>query len=49
LKTSLKKENKPAAKVVSITQRKWLRYAAAAMVIGILTFSGIKYFKPPEC
>jgi hypothetical protein len=33
------KENKPVAKVVSLTNRKWFRYAAAAMVIGIVAIT----------
>lgn len=31
--------NKPKAKVVSITHRKWFRYAAAAVVVGIISMS----------
>lgn len=34
------KRNKPAAKVVSITQRKWFRYAAAAVVTGVVVLGG---------
>ncbi len=33
-------ENKPAAKVIAITSRKWFRYAAAAVVVGIVTLTG---------
>ncbi|MEO7982608.1 MAG: hypothetical protein ABI688_00875 [Bacteroidota bacterium] len=36
-------ENKPAAKVISMTGRKWLRYAAAAVVTGILVMSGFMF------
>jgi hypothetical protein len=35
---------KPAAKVISITHRKWFKYAAAAMVIGIITMAGLLLF-----
>jgi len=38
------KTNKPAAKVVSISQRKWLRYAAAAVVTGVIVLAGFIYF-----
>ena len=34
------KENKQATKIFSITYRKWFRYAAAAVVIGIVTLTG---------
>ncbi len=37
-----RKENKqPVAKVVSITRRSWLRYAAAAIVIGVVATVGL--------
>ncbi|NOT51693.1 MAG: hypothetical protein HOP10_10505 [Chitinophagaceae bacterium] len=39
---------KPATKVVSITHRKWFRYAAAAMVIGIITMTGVLIFGNEE-
>jgi len=35
-------EEKSHAKVISITARKWLRYAAAAVVIGFVAFAGLK-------
>ena len=35
-----KEESKPVAKVVSMTSRKWFRYAAAAMVIGLIAMTG---------
>ncbi len=35
-----RKENKPVAKIISITSRKWFRYAAAAVVIGIIATTG---------
>ncbi|MEO7923625.1 MAG: hypothetical protein ABIR30_08095 [Chitinophagaceae bacterium] len=41
---SLVKENKPAAKVISLTGRKWFRYAAAAVVTGVILLGGLKYF-----
>jgi hypothetical protein len=34
---------KPAAKVISITTGKWFRYAAAAVVIGIISIAAIFY------
>ncbi len=34
-------ERKVPVKVISITHRKWFRYAAAAIVIGIVTFGAI--------
>jgi hypothetical protein len=37
------KRNKPAAKVVSISQRKWFRYAAAAVVTGVIVLAGFIY------
>jgi hypothetical protein len=37
------KRDKPAAKVVSITQRKWFRYAAAAVVTGVIILAGFIY------
>lgn len=36
-----KEENKAAAKVISITSRKWFRYAAAAVVTGIIIMTGV--------
>jgi len=33
-------KNKQATKIFSITNRKWFRYAAAAVVIGIVTLTG---------
>lgn len=38
------KTNKPAAKVVSLGSRKWFRYAAAAVVTGIIALSSFIYF-----
>lgn len=38
------KRNKPAAKVVSITHRSWFRYAAAAVITGIVVLAGFIYF-----
>ena len=38
--TITKGENKPVIKVVSITSRTWFRYAAAALVIGLVTITG---------
>jgi hypothetical protein len=42
--TSAKAGTKPEAKVVSISSRKWVRYAAAAVVVGIITLAGFLYF-----
>ena len=38
------KRNKPAAIVVSITHRRWFRYAAAAVVTGVIVLAGFIYF-----
>jgi hypothetical protein len=35
-----REENKPATKIISLTSRKWFSYAAAAVVIGIITMIG---------
>lgn len=35
---------KPKVKIVSISSRKWFRYAAAAMVVGIIALSGLLFF-----
>ncbi len=37
-------ENKSATKVISLGSRKWIRYAAAAVVTGIIVLSGFLYF-----
>ncbi len=39
----VEKRNKPAAKVVSITPRRWFRYAAAAVVTGVIILAGFIY------
>jgi len=36
-------ENKPAAKVVSLGSRKWFRYAAAAVVVGVIATIGFMF------
>lgn len=36
-------ENKPAAKVISLTHRKWFRYAAAAVIAGVIAMAGFLY------
>ena len=41
------KEIKPAAKVVYITRQKWFRYAAAAVVVGIIAVGGLLIFNKP--
>lgn len=38
------KESKPQANVVSFTSRKWFRYAAAAVVTGVVVLAGFLYF-----
>ena len=43
-----KKENKPAAKVVSITHRSWFKYAAAAVVTGFIVLAGVLFFNSPK-
>ncbi len=40
---SNKLNNKTETKVVSITSRKWLRYAAAAIVTGVIALAGFLY------
>jgi hypothetical protein len=51
LKPQTRKEDTPAKvipitarKVVSITHRKWFRFAAAAMITGIIALAGLLYF-----
>ncbi|HEY6064278.1 MAG TPA: hypothetical protein VIV35_11750, partial [Chitinophagaceae bacterium] len=34
------KRNKPAVKIISITSRKWFRYAAAAVITGVIATAG---------
>jgi len=38
-------ETKPEVKVVSITSRRWFRYAAAAVVVGFMAVGGLMIFK----
>ena len=40
--------NKPAVKVVSFSRRSWVRYAAAAVVTGIIALSGFLIFNKPQ-
>lgn len=40
--------SKPAAKVVGLTGRKWFRYAAAAVVTGIIAMTGFMYFNAKQ-
>jgi hypothetical protein len=42
--SSVLKKVKPQAKVIAMTPRRWMRVAAAAMIAGIITISGIVYF-----
>jgi antitoxin (DNA-binding transcriptional repressor) of toxin-antitoxin stability system len=37
------KRNKPVAKMVPLTQQRWFRYAAAAVVTGVIVLAGIIY------
>jgi hypothetical protein len=41
---NLKSDNKPATKVISIVNRKWFRFAAAAVVIGFIALTGVSLF-----
>jgi hypothetical protein len=43
-----REENKPAVKVISITSRKWFRYAAAAVVTGIIAMVGFLIVKDKQ-
>lgn len=38
------KRNKPETKIISITSRKWFRYAVAAVVTGLIVMSGFMLF-----
>lgn len=38
------KENKPETKVIALASRKWFRYAAAAVVTGLVVLSGFLFF-----
>jgi hypothetical protein len=38
-----KQEIKPVVKVISLTSRKWFRYAAAAVVAGVIVMAGFLY------
>jgi len=40
-----REKEKPAAKVVSITRQNWFRYAAAAVLIGVIAISGLVFVK----
>lgn len=42
--SSVLKKVKPQAKVIAMNPRRWMRVAAAAMIAGIITISGIVYF-----
>jgi hypothetical protein len=41
---NLKSENKPVSKTVSMVNRKWFSFAAAAVVIGFVALTGISLF-----
>jgi hypothetical protein len=40
----LDRVERPRAKVISMGSHKWMRWAAAAMIAGVVTISGISYF-----
>jgi hypothetical protein len=42
--TNQKEEIQPAVKVVSLFSRNWFRYAAAAVVTGIIILAGLQFF-----
>ncbi len=44
VKNETRKETRPVAKIISITSRKWFRYAAAAAITGIIFLAGFSYF-----
>ncbi len=46
--TIMTKVNKPKAKVIALNSRRWMRIAAAAMIIGIIAIGGILYFRSQE-
>ena len=48
LQPAIDKATFPAAKVISITNRKWFRYAAAALVIGFVATVGLLFFNKQE-
>jgi hypothetical protein len=41
--TVVAEESKPAAKVISLGSRKWFRYAAAAVVVGVIATIGLVF------
>ncbi|MEJ0102929.1 MAG: hypothetical protein WDO19_10375 [Bacteroidota bacterium] len=41
---NLKSDNKPVAKTVLMVNRKWFRFAAAAVVIGFIAITGVSLF-----
>lgn len=43
LTAGIPKENKPQAKVISFTSRKWFRYAAAAVITGVVVLAGFLF------
>ena len=43
-----REENKPVTKIISITSRKWFRYAAAAVIIGIVVTTGLLFLSGGE-
>jgi hypothetical protein len=44
----VEKTNKPAAKIISITHSRWFRYAAAAVVTGVVVLAGFIFFGNSE-
>ena len=41
-------ENKKEAKVISITNRKWYRVAAAAVIVGVVAIGGLLFINPKQ-
>lgn len=40
----VREENKPTVKVISLASRKWFRFAAAAVITGLIVMAGFLYF-----
>ena len=43
--TISKEESKPETKIISITSRKWFRFAAAAVITGVVTMAAFMFLK----
>ena len=44
VKNQTREETRPVAKIISIASRKWFRFAAAAVITGIIILAGFSYF-----